>query len=311
MISDIGLQYFYEAATLGSMRLASDRIGVAVSSISRQIAQLESELGVPLIERGRRTIRLTEAGRLTYDHYKAQMATREMLFDSIQQLREVKAGHVELAVGEGFLCKAFMRLVEDFQRRHPGVSVSLNTVSTLDAARLVVNDEVHMGVIFTLPNEPRLRTRVSMAQPLMAVCSPSHPAARKAALSLQELAEHKLCLPPKSFRIRQILNSAESRQHQRLQPCLTTDSIHVMRAIVKEGRAMTVLPHIAIVDDLADGSLVALPLTDVEVEEARIALVHRVGRQLEGVPGRMLTTLQGRFRALFDVSPPRSATQAA
>ena len=46
---DGALQYFYEAANLGSMRLASDKIGVATSSISRQIAQLEYELGVPLI----------------------------------------------------------------------------------------------------------------------------------------------------------------------------------------------------------------------------------------------------------------------
>ena len=311
MISDIGLQYFYEAATLGSMRLASDRIGVAVSSISRQITQLEAELGIPLIERGRRTIRLTEAGRLTYQHYREQMATREALVDSIQQLREVKAGHVELVVGEGFLCRAFMRLIEDFQRRYPGVTVSIRTLATPDAARLVVNDEAHMGGIFTLPNEPRLRTRVSVAQPLMAVCSPDHPAARLEALTLRQLTEHKLCLPPKSFRIRQILGAAESRQHLRLQPCLTTDSIHVMRAIVQEGRALTVLPHIAVVDAMKDNTLVALPLVDVEVEEARIALVHRVGRQLEGVPGRMLTTLQGRFRALFEVGPLDSATEAA
>ncbi len=81
--------------------------------------------------------------------------------------------------------------------------------------------------------------------------------------------------------------------------------------IAKEGRTVTVLPHIAIVDDLNDGSLVALPLNDVEVEEARIALVHRVGRQLEGVPGRMLTTLQGRFRALFEVGPPQAVIEAA
>jgi len=300
MISDVGLHYFYEAATWGSMRLASDRLGVAVSSISRQIAQLEAELGIPLIERGRRTIRLTEAGRLTYQHYKERMASRDTLLESIQQLREVKAGHVDLVVGEGFLCQAFMRLIDDFQRRYPGVTVSVRTLTTPDAARLVVNDEAHMGVVFTLPNEPRLRTRVSMAQPLLAVCAPDHPAAAEQGLTLERLSAHNLCLPPKSFRIRQLLALAESRLHHRLEPSLTSDSIHLMRAIAKEGRAVAVLPHIAIVDDLRDGTLVARPLVDVEAEESRIALVHRVGRQLEGVPGRMLSTLQGRFRAMFE-----------
>ncbi len=310
MITDAALHYFYETATLGSMRLASDRIGVAVSSVSRQIATLEKDLGIPLFERGRRTIRLTEAGRLTYEHYKSQMASREHLFAQIQQLLEVKLGHVEVAVGEGFLCRAFMQLIADFQHRHPGVSVTIRTATTPDAARLVINDEAHMAVIFTMAGEPRLRTRVSMAQPLHAVCAPDHPAARSKGLTLADLAEHTLCLPPNGFRIRQVLAAAEIRQHLRLQPTLTTDSIHTMRAIVKQGESITVLPHIAIVDDLRAGELVALPLIGVEEEEERIALVHRIGRQLEGVPARMLTTLQGRFRALFEVDPATAARSA-
>nr|WP_279380449.1 LysR family transcriptional regulator [Polymorphobacter multimanifer] len=302
------MHYFYETATLGSMRLASDRIGVAVSSVSRQIATLEKDLGIPLFERGRRTIRLTEAGQLTYEHYKSQMASREHLFAQIQQLLEVKLGHVEVAVGEGFLCRAFMQLIADFQHRHPGVSVTIRTATTPDAARLVINDEAHMAVIFTMAGEPRLRTRVSMAQPLHAVCAPDHPAARSQGLTLADLARHTLCLPPNGFRIRQVLAAAEIRQHLRLKPALTTDSIHTMRAIVKQGESITVLPHIAIVDDLRAGELVALPLIGVEEEEERIALVHRIGRQLEGVPARMLTTLQGRFRALFELDSPATRT---
>lgn len=293
------------------MRLAADRMGVAVSSVSRQIAQIEAELGLPLIERGRRTIRLTEAGELAYAHYKAHMATRENLYESIRQLREVKTGHVALAVGEGFLCRAFIRLIEDFQREHPGVTVSLKTCTTPEAARMVVEDEAHMGVIFTMPNEPRLRTRISVPQPLLAVCAPDHPAAREHELSFAQLREHKLCLPSKAFRINQMVAAAESRQQQRLRPCLTTDSIYVMRAIAKEGRAVTLLPHIAIVDDLHDGTLVALPLVDFEVEEARMALVHRVGRSLDGVPGRLLNNLQGRFRTLFEVRSAAPVTRAA
>lgn len=303
VFTDAALHYFYETATLGSMRLASDRIGVAVSSISRQIATLERELGIPLFERGRRTIRLTEAGRLTYEHCKSQMASREHLFAQIQQLLEVRLGHVEVAVGEGFLCSAFMQLVADFQHRHPGVCVTIRTATSPDAARLVINDEAHMAAIFTMAGEPRLRTRVSMAQPLRAVCAPGHPAARQQGMTLDDLAQHALCLPPSGFRIRQVLAAAELRQHRRLQPTLTTDSIHTLRAIVKQGDSLTVLPDIAVVDDLRSGALVAVPLIDVEVEEERIALVHRIGRQLESVPARFLATLHARFRTLFETHP--------
>ena len=61
-LTDAKLRYLAETASLGSMRAASEKLDVAVSSISRQIAQLEADIGLPLIERGRRSIKLTEAG---------------------------------------------------------------------------------------------------------------------------------------------------------------------------------------------------------------------------------------------------------
>ncbi|MBW8077744.1 MAG: LysR family transcriptional regulator, partial [Gallionella sp.] len=64
ILSDAKLRYLAEAAALGSMHAASEKLDVAVSSISRQIAQLESELGLPLIERGRRALKLTQAGEM-------------------------------------------------------------------------------------------------------------------------------------------------------------------------------------------------------------------------------------------------------
>ena len=125
---DNAFNYFYEAASLGSMRLASEKIGVAVSSISRQISQLETVMGVTLIERGRRSIRLTEAGQLVFDFHREQLADREGLLNRLQELREVKTGHIQLAIGEGFIGNAFARTIDQFQRRNP-VSRSRSTVA--------------------------------------------------------------------------------------------------------------------------------------------------------------------------------------
>jgi DNA-binding transcriptional LysR family regulator len=58
-MQDLNVRYLYEAARLGSMRAVADQLDVAVSSISRQISQLEAEVGVALIEHGRRTVMLT------------------------------------------------------------------------------------------------------------------------------------------------------------------------------------------------------------------------------------------------------------
>jgi DNA-binding transcriptional LysR family regulator len=296
MIWDSGLQYFYEAASLGSMRLASDRIGVAVSSISRQVAQLESELGVALIERGCRSIRLTEAGRHVFDYHRDQLANREALQNRLRELREIKTGRVDLAVGEGFLGRAFTGIIESFQKRNPGLSVSITAASTSDIVRMVLDDDAHIGMILNTTTEPKIRVRASVVQPLKVVCAPAHPVAAMESVTLEELARHDICLPPKGFRIRQALHGAEKRAHVWLEPKLTTTSIHVMREMAKAGRMVAVLPRVSTFAELEEGSLVARPLLDPDLEHATISLIHRLGRQLDGAPARLLGMLEARLK---------------
>lgn len=301
---DNALHYFFEAASLGSMRLASEKIGVAVSSISRQIAHLEQQFGVALIERGRRSIRLTEAGRLAYEYYRDQLADREALMNRFQELREVKTGRVDLAVGEGFLGNAFTTIIENFQSRNPGITLSVTSCATQEIVRMVLDDEAHIGMVIQGYNEPKIRTRASAAQPLMVMCSPAHPAASLASLTLSTLSGFDLCLPPKGFRIRTILNDAERREHVWLEPKIVTSSLMMMREMAKAGRMVTVMPTISAVAELEQGLLVARPLIATELEHTTISLIHRVGRQLEGGPARLLGILESKLKTWTNWTDP-------
>lgn len=293
---DNAFHYFYEAASLGSMRLASEKIGVAVSSISRQISQLESAMGVSLIERGRRSIRLTDAGRLVFDFHREQLADREGLMNRLQELREVKAGHIVLAIGEGFIGNAFARTIDQFQRRNPGIAITVHSCASSEIVRMVLEDEVHIGMILHVPDEPKIRTRLSVSQPLTVLCAPNHPAAALSAITLEDLARFDLCLPPKGFRIRSTLLHAERRARIMLEPMLVTTSIQMMRDVAKAGRAVTVLPRISALTELAEGSLVARPLLDPELEHSSVSLIHRLGRQLDGAPARLLSQLENSLK---------------
>lgn len=293
---DNALHYFYEAANLGSMRLASDKIGVAVSSISRQIAQLEADMGVALIERGRRSIRLTEAGQLAFEYHRGQLADREALMNQLQELREVRTGRIDLAVGEGFLGGSFTQIIDSFQRRNPGISVMVTGGTTADLVRMVLEDEAHIGMILHTTSEPKIRTRASVAQPLMVICAPTHPVASRDVLTLAELAAYDLCLPPKGFRIRTILNDAEKQAQTWLAPKLVTTSLQMMRDVAKAGRVVTVLPRISVLSEIEQGTLVARPIHEAALEHTTISLIHRLGRQLDGAPARLLGILEAKLK---------------
>ena len=290
------LRYLNEAASAGSMRAAGDRMGIAVSSISRQIAQLELEYGLPLIERGRRVIQLTHAGTLVTEHYRSMLADREALLARLHDLRGVRSGHVILGVGEGFLGNAFTRMLDGFRRANPQIHLTVEVKSSADIVHSVLADEAHFGLVLQVPPDPKIRLRTSVAQPLMAIMAPTHPLAAAEQVMLSDLLEHDLCLAPKDFRIRQILAAAEFRHHVFLEPAMTTNSIHIMREVARSGTAISILPSLSVRTDLEDGTLVAIPIADAMIEETTLGLISRVGRQLEGAPLRLFTAVEADLR---------------
>lgn len=296
-MSQIALMYFYETAMHGTMRLASDKIGVAVSSISRQIGQLEREIGMPLFERGRRTIKLTAAGELTLEYYKSTQAEKDAFQNRLADLRHSRTGNIRLAVGEGFLNRSFTTIIEEYQASNPGIEISIKSGSTADVTRMIVEDEAHIGLVFEVGPDPKIRLRASALQPLSVICAPDHPLAKLKGVSMAELAEQPLCLAPRGFSIRTALAEAEARQNVWLSPKLVTDSIHVMREMAKNGRAIAVLPAISVRAEIEDGVLIARPIIDGELEHTTIGLIHRHARQLHGPPVDLMALLERQLRS--------------
>lgn len=296
MITELAFQYLAESATLGSMRLAADKLGVAVSSISRQITQLEESLGVPLIERGRRSLQLTESGRVVVAHYRDQCSNYEAMLNRIRDLHKIRKGFVELAIGEAFIVRPFLQLIEDFQEHYPGVVVSVTQAATAEIEHIILEDQAHLGLIFHRSVEPKIRVRGSVAQPLHVICTPDHSLASHRKVTLKDLSGVPLCLPPKGFRIRQIVAAAGARHKVWLEPTIITTSIQMMREVALRGRCATILTKIAAFDELSEGELVARPLVDPVLEHSHVSLIHRLGRQLDGAPAKLLAMLETQLK---------------
>ena len=256
MITEAKLRYLVEAAALGSMRAASDKLDVAVSSVSRQIANLESELGLLLIERGRRSIKLTEAGELALRDHRESLAHREALDSSFQALKGA-AGNIQLAIGEGFVA-VLSSLLQQFLNKNAGVSLSVAAASTLDVIRYVVDDEAHIGMVFHAPADPKLSVRCSIPQPINLIAHPAHRLAKLPSVTLKQMAEHRLCMTESGFRIRQIIGMAEMQERVSVSSRIVTNSLQLIRQMVKSGDYVTLMPDIAAFSELENRELVSI-----------------------------------------------------
>jgi DNA-binding transcriptional LysR family regulator len=291
-LQDLNLRYLYEAAKLGSMRAAADTLGVAVSSVSRQIAQLENDVGIPLIEHGRRNIKLTETGALLIEHYSQQLRLNEAFDAKLSDIKGLRTGRIHLAVGEGFIGEPLAALLTRFNRKHPGLFISVHmSASSNEVVRLVTEDDAHLGLVFNSSEDPRVRVLASVRQPLCAIMRRGHPLAQLRSLKLADLTSQRMCLPDASFRTRQLLRTAEAEEHVCLQPALTSNSITLLKSLLDSGEFVTLLPRLAVSKEVENGQLVAVPVASSALQAAAVQLICRLGRRLPPAPLRMLTAL--------------------
>lgn len=290
------LHYLYETYRMGSMRAASEHLGVAVSSISRQITQLEAELGIPLIEHGRRSVKLTEAGKLAIEYYRSTAAQHMEFVEQLRDLKGSRAGRLELAVGEGFITPALAEMVALFHGRFPAMTLAVHVAGTNRVSAMVAEDEAHIGLVFEAHGHDRLQLRATLPQPIYCVVSARHRLAARSSVSIAELAEQNLCMPTGDFRIRQLVAQAETEAGQMLSEAMVTDSIAMLKGCVATGKFAALLPALPISAELEEGRIVAIPVESQPLNATTISIVTRAGRRLPPSGLALLSMLEGGLR---------------
>lgn len=279
ILDDRRVRFLFQAWRSGSMRAAADVLEVAPSSISRQIAQLEREVGARLIEHGQREIRLTEAGQAVIEYHRARQASVEALRGQILDLSTARSGHVELALGEGFLGEALYDTLDGFMDAWPGFTLGVNVTDTPRMVQALLDDAVHFGLGFHPLSHPQIVSRYRAAVPLKAIMHAAHPLAGRRSLSMAELCAQPLALMGQGFRIRQMIDLAATDAGQLVAPVLTSNSIALLIRTACARRAVTVLPEFSVGAELSSGRLVALRIEAPQLQAVYVHLITRRNRQ--------------------------------
>jgi DNA-binding transcriptional LysR family regulator len=291
-VQDNRLRYLAESLRGGTMRAASENLNVAPSSISRQIAKLEDELGVQLIERNRNPLKLTEAGEIALAYYREFTTQHEAFISQVRDLKGLKGGTVSLAVGEALIGDFFLGVLERFMTQNPEIRIIMRAAGTADVVDMVLQDETHMGMVFQPVPEARIRIRTSSDQPLKVILHPDHPYCQRESLKLADLEGERLGLVEESFRMRQILSGVESEERVFLTPVLVSNSLLVLKEFVRSGSGITILPSIAAHSEISSGVLKAVPLSNPAFRQTSASIITRLGRQLPLGAVKLLQNLE-------------------
>ncbi|GAB3629414.1 LysR family transcriptional regulator [Pandoraea terrae] len=297
-IHESRLRYLFEAVQCGTIRAAADRLDIAPSAVSRQIALLEAELALPLIERHKRGVYLTQAGRLLIEYYREQRAHQQDLLAKLQEVRGLRRGHIRLALGEGFVSDLMGAPLQSFCQRYPDIALTLDLAGTNEVVRQVAEDDADIGLVYHPPAEPKIVSRAQVQQPLHVIVAPGSPLlTRPAPLTFAALEGVPLALMHGAYGTRQLMEMAEFSEKLRLAPTVTTNSISVLKHFVRAGLGATFLPAFAISQEIEAKQLFAIPIDHPLLASAEAHLITRVGRRLSGAANRLLTHLANRMEA--------------
>jgi DNA-binding transcriptional LysR family regulator len=181
----------------GSISAAAEALSSNPKTVSRQVAALESQTGIRLLERLPSGVRVTEAGRLLVRHAGAIHERLAVAEAELGQLREARRGSLRLAAFPSALVSLVSRSVEEFRRRHPGVELRLSQVDTEDAGPRLRAGELDLAVVChdepggsTDTSDGLVRTHL-LDDPLYLLMSREYRLSRALEIRLEDLAEEE------------------------------------------------------------------------------------------------------------------------
>jgi molybdate transport repressor ModE-like protein len=186
------LRVLREVAREGSISGAAHALSFTPSAVSQQIAKLERETGAALLVRGSRGVRLTEAGERLVGHADAIL---ERLAVAEAELRE-RAGELRVGsfptAGAAILPEALRELA----RIRPEVRLAIVELDPLAGLARLLDGELDLALLYEydhvpLPRDVRVETRLVLEESMRAILPAKHPAARRPAVVIGELADER------------------------------------------------------------------------------------------------------------------------
>ncbi len=195
------LRYFVAVAEELHFTRAAERLHIGQPPLSQQIQALEAEVGAQLLERSKRWVRLTEAGRLFLADARRILALSEQAVTTAQRAQRGEVG--ELRIGFTFstpFTPLFATVITRYRQRFPAVTLTLHEMATL--RQLEALDERTLDLGFVRPPEIALPAGLELSNlrddPLMLILPIGHPLAALSAVEFKDLAGAPFVMYPRN-----------------------------------------------------------------------------------------------------------------
>jgi DNA-binding transcriptional LysR family regulator len=268
------LRYFVTVADELHFGRAAARLGIAQPPLSRQIQNLEAELGFPLFDRSRRRIELSSAGAVLLAHARTLLESVETAVREARRTHAGERGRVAVGYPSSLAYTGLVGLLRAFREEFPDVELTVRELSLAEQLEAIKSGALDVGFVRGPLSDKALMAECVRREPLVVGLPADHPLAGKGPLRLETLSSEPFVFFPRPrapafFDLLIALCQRAGFTPRILQEAPQVDVLSLIAA----GFGISILP--ASVREIRRGNVVFRPLVGAPTTE--LLLVWRAG----------------------------------
>jgi DNA-binding transcriptional LysR family regulator len=287
------LRLFKEIAATRSLSRGATHCGVSQSAASQHVQEVERRLGVTLLDRSKRPVELTEAGRLYSDYCRDVLRREEEFSQALEGLKGEVGGILRVASIYSIGLSEMSRLQEEFTARYPAASLHVEYGRPEKIYEAVQNDTADLGLVSYPVSSREIAAIPWRKEEMQVAASPSHPFAAREQVLPSDLQDQDFIGFDEDLSIRRELDRFFRSHGITVNLMMHFDNIQTIKEAVALGSGISILPARTMQTEIAQGRLVAVPLHAPDLVRP-VGIIHRKRKKLNQAAQAFLELLRGR-----------------
>lgn len=257
------LRVFLSTAEEGTMGRAAERENIAVSAISRRIADLEARTGLTLFDRRDRGMSLTSAGRALAQDVRLVFDRLDALASGLNDLESGKTGYIRL-FHQTAASSLLPPLLAAFLTQNPGIQLEIDEGPPDEILNAIRSGDADLGIITsrTATAAIDLENRTWLEGELVAILPVDHPLSHRDALSISEICEFPIVTLRSADAVLALFREAARERGLPLQERVHAVSYETVRHMVAAGLGIAIVPYTAANRPETQDRIAVRPVTD-------------------------------------------------
>lgn len=243
------LRYFVAVAEREHISEAAEFLHVAQSAVSRQIANLESEMGAELFERVGRNVKLTPIGKVFLEHSLIALEAIDFAKKQIDEYLDPEQGTIKIGFPTSLASFLLPTVISAFKKEHPNVSFHLRQGSYRYLINAVKNRELNLAFLGPVPKKDEIiDTKILFTEKISALLPASHPLADRHEIQLSDLRNEPFVLFPNGYILNKVVVDACKSVGFTPNVSSEGEDMDALKGLVAASIGVTLLPESAFYD---------------------------------------------------------------